>query len=422
MPKANILRIGSYFIMCRIILMATLGILSSTSPSAESKQLNVCFSCNMFYETSAKGKVEFSLNVPNENMPNLSCENQNLGTCEVNETLNISSIQYSKEIGFHEHLLSTATPSPIVYTQNDFNCNFGKIRYLKCNCIDFDFSQDMTITHTQLGKADVKIGGFHKIPKFETTDLTVIPNSEITRINEKHFKMSVSDLCQIYNLTMKVKSQPECTNWKIKSKLATFPITNGNANIFSCQYNQTIATLTTSVENNPLVYFNLEFENESFNKSVAKELTLLTNLLKKKSEENITGSAQICAHGCNKCKIVKNFTCYSTIPKSLKVEERSSNIILILCVVAGIIFFGMCGIVLWFRHAKRTKSKNSDAKKIRSRVIQKTFSRISFQTIKNNTEEDPTYEVIKDFNHYDEPDINVTDVFFEEGTRSNQIN
>ena len=403
MPKANILRIGSYFSMCRMILMAALGILSSTSPSTESKQLNVCFSCNMFYETGAKGKVEFSLN---ENMPNLSCENQNLGTCQVNETLNTSGVQYSKEIGFHEHLLSTATPSPIVYTQNDFNCNFGKIRYLKCNCIDFDFSQDMTITHTQLGKADVKIGGFHKIPKFESTDLTVIPNSEITRINEKHFKMSVSDLCQIYNLTMKVKSQPECTNWKIKSKLVTFPITNGNANIFSCQYNQTIATLTTSVENDPLVYFNLEFENESFNKSVAKELTLLTNLLKGKSEENITGSAQICAHGCNKCKIVKNFTCYSTIPKSLKVEERSSNIILILCVVAGIIFFGMCGIILWFRHAKRTKSKNSDAEKIRPRVAQEALLRIE-----NNIEEDPTYEVIKDFNHYDKPDITFTDVF-----------
>ena len=408
MPKANILHIGSYFSMCRIILIGTaLGILSFTSPSAKSKQLNVCFSCNMSYKTSAKGKVEFSLNVPNENMPNLPCENQNLGTCKVDETLNISSVKYSTEIGFHEHVLSTATPSPIVYTQNGFNCNFGKIRYLKCNCIHFDFSQNMTITHTQLGKADVNIGGFHEIPKFEGTDLTVIPNSEITKINEKHFKMSVSDLCQIYNLTIKVKSQPECTNWKIKSKLVTFPITNGNANIFSCQYNQTIATLTTSVENDPLVYFNLDFENESFKTSVAKELTLLTNLLKIKSEENITGSAQICAHGCNKCKIVKNFTCYSTIPKSLKVEERSSNIILILCVVAGIIFFGMCGIILWFRHAKRTKSKNSDAEKIRPRVIQETLSRIE-----NNIEEDPTYEVIKDFNHYDKPDINFTDAFF----------
>ena len=170
MPKANILHIGSYFSMCRTILMTALGVLSSTSPSAKSKQLNVCFSCNMSYETSVKGKVEFSLNASNENIPNLLCENQNLGTCKVNnETLNISSVQYSKEIGFHEHLLSTATPSPIVYTQNGFNCDFGKIRYLKCNCIDFDFSQDMTITHTQLGKVDVKIGGFHEIPKFEGT-------------------------------------------------------------------------------------------------------------------------------------------------------------------------------------------------------------------------------------------------------------
>ena len=389
MPKANILHIGSYFSMCRIILITTLGILSSTSPLAKSKQLNVCFSCNFSYETDAKGKVEFSLNVPNENMPNWSCENQKPRTCKVNETLNISSDQFFKEINFHEHLLSTMTPSPIVYKQNGFNCNFGKMRYLKCNCIHFDFSQNMTITHTQLGKADVKIGGFHEVPEFEDTNLTVIPNSEITKINDKHFKMSVSDLCQIYNLTIKVKSQPECTNWKIKSKLVKFPITNGNANISSCQYNQTITTLETSGEHNSLVYFNLYFENESFKKNVTRELTLPTKFVKRKSEENITGSAQICAHGCNKCKIVKNFTCYSTIPKSLKVEERSSNIILILCVVAGIIFFGMVGIILWFRHAKRTKKKNSDAGKIRSRLIQESFSKISIQTIKNNIEEDP---------------------------------
>ena len=399
MPKANILHIGSYFSMCRIILITTLGILSSTSPLAKSKQLNVCFSCTLSYETSAKGKVEFSLNESNENISNLSCENQNLQTCKVNnETLNISSVQYSKEIGFHEHLLSTATPSPIVYAQNGFNCDFGKIRFLKCNCINFDFSQSMTITHTQLGKADVKIGGFHEIPKFQGTDLTVIPNSQITKINAEHYKISVSDLCQIYNLTIKVKSQPECTNWEIKSKLVTFPITNGNANISSCQYNQTITTLTTSGENDPLVYFNLRFENESFKINFTREITLRTKLQKRKSEENITGSAQICEHVCNKCKVVKNFTCYSTIPKSLKVEERSSNIILILCIVAGIIFFGivLCGFVLWFRHAKRNKSKTSDAEKILPRLI---------------IEEDPTYEVIKDFNHYDKPDINYTDVF-----------
>ena len=72
----------------------------------------------------------------------------------------------------------------------------------------------------------------------------------------------------------------------------------------------------------------------------------------------------------------------------------------------------MCGIVLWFRHAKKTKNKNSNTEKIRPRVIPETYSRISIQITENNTaDNDPTYEVIKDFNHYDEPDINFTDDF-----------
>ena len=394
--------------------MTVLGILSSTSSSAKSKQPNVCFSCNIYYETSTKGKVEFSLNVSNGNMPNWSCENENTKICEVYGTLNISSFKYSKKIYFHDQFLSTKTPRPIVYRQNHFRCNLGQIRHLKCNCTDFDFSQTVIITHTQLGKAGIKVSGFYKIPKFEDTDVRVIPNkySEITKINGKHFKMSISDLCHIYNLTIKVKSRPRCTNWKMQSKPVRFPIISGNADISSCEYNQTITTLTTSAGNDSLVYFNLSFENESFEKNITRELTLPTKWLKRKSEKNITGSVQICAHGCNRCGIVKNFTCYSTIPKSLKVEEISNNIILILCVVAGIIFFGMCGVLLWFRHAKRTKSKNFETKEIRPRVIPETYSRISIQITENNTaDNDPTYEVIRDFHHYDEPDINCTDDF-----------
>ena len=358
--------------------------------------------------------MEFSLNVSNGSMHNSSCENENSKICEVYGTFNISSVQYSKKIYFHDQFLSTKTPSPIVYTQNNFRCNLGQIRHLKCNCTNFDFGQTVIITDTQLGKADFKISGFYKIPKFEDTDVRVIPNkySEITKINGKHFKMSVSDLCQIYNLTIKVKSRPRCTNWIIQSKPVRFPISRGSANISSCEYNQTITTLATSAENDSLVYFNLSFENESFKKNITRELTLPTTWLKRKSGKNITGSVQICAHGCNRCGILKNFTCYSTIPKSLNAEEISNNIILILCVVAGIIFLGMCGIVLWFRHAKKTKNKNSNTEKIRPRVIPETYSRISIQITENNTaDNDPTYEVIKDFNHYDEPDINFTDDF-----------
>ena len=415
MPKINILQNGSYFSVYQIILMTILGILLSTSSSAKSRQRNVCFSCNIYYETSSKGKAEFSLNVSKENMSNWSCQNQNTKTCEVYETLNISSVQYSENISFHEQFLATKTPRPIVCNQNHFSCNLGQLRDLKCNCISFDFNQTVVVTYTQLGKADVTISGFYEIPKLKDTNVIVIPNkySEIKKVNTKHFEISVSDLCKIYNLTIKVESQPKCTNWKIQPKPVRFPISSGNVNISSCQYNQTITTLTTSADNESLVYFNLSFENESFIKNVTRELTLPTKWLKRKSEKNVTGSIQICAHGCNRCEIVKNFTCYSTISKSLKIEEISSNITLILCVVAGLIFFGMRWIVLWFKLAKGTKNRNSDTDEIRPRVILESLPGISVQTIENNTEgNDPTYEVIKDFHHYDKPDINFTDVFF----------
>ena len=393
--------------------MTALGILSSTSSSAKSKQPNVCFLCNIYYETSTRGKMEFSLNVSNENMHNWSCENQNTKICEIYGKLNMSSFQYSKKNFFHDQFLSTKTPSSIVYTQNDFSCNLGQIRHLKCNCIDFDFSQMVIMTHTQLGKADVKISGFHQVPKFEDTDVRVIPNkySEIRKINGKHFKMSVSDLCQIYNLTIKVKSRPRCTNWIIQSKPVRFPISSGSADISSCEYNQTITTLTTSAENDSLVYFNLSFQNESFKKNITRELTLLTKWLKRKSEKNITASIQICAHGCNRCGIVKNFSCYSTIAKSLNVEEIYSNIMLILCVVAGIIFFGMFGIVFWFRHAKRTKNKTSVTEELFQLYSRNTFEDINPNNLNNTVDKDPTCEVIKDFHHYHKTGIISTDVF-----------
>ena len=394
--------------------MTVSGILSSTSSSAKSKQRNVCFSCDIYYETSTTVKVEFSLNMSNENMPNWSCENQNTEVCDVNETLNISTVPYSEIINFHDHFQSTKTPRSIIYKLNHFNCNLGKIRNLKCNCTDFDFNQKVIVTHTQLGKADIKIRGFHEIPEFKDTDVRVIPNkySDIKKINGKLFKMSVSDLCQIYILTTKVESLPKCTNWKLPPKTVRFPINSGSVNISSCQYNQSTAKLITSAVNDSLVYLNFSLENESFKKNVTRELTLPTKWFKRKPKKNITVSVQICAHGCNRCEIKKNFTCYSTIPIPLKVEEISSNIILILCVVAGITFLGMCGIVLWFIQTKRTKNKNYDTEEIRPRVIPEALSRMSIQTIENNTiDNNPIYEVIEDFHRYDKPDVNFTDVF-----------
>ena len=119
-------------------------------------------------------------------------------------------------------------------------------------------------------------------------------------------------------------------------------------------------------------------------------------------EKNVTGSFQICTHGCNRCGIVKSFTCYFTIPKSLKNEKKlSSNITLISCVFRGLIFSGVFGIILWFVFTKRTNIYNSDKEKIQPRVASKSLMQVSVQTVENSNEDrDPIYEDLQEFHRY----------------------
>lgn len=120
-------------------------------------------------------------------------------------------------------------------------------------------------------------------------------------------------------------------------------------------------------------------------------------------EKNVTESFQIFTHVCNRCGIVKSFTCYFAIPKSLKNEKkkRSSNITLISCVFRGLIFFGVFAIILWFMFTKRTNNYNSDKEKIQPRVASKSLMQVSVQTVENSNEDrDPIYEDLQEFHRY----------------------
>ena len=290
--------------------------------------------------------------------------------------------------------------------------DIGRIRYLRCICKKYDFSQEPGINFSKLGKADVNIEGFYKVPQLKETYLIASPNNtlHVTKNSRTQYQVSASDLCQTYNLTLTVESLPTCTNWKIKSNV-TFPLEINDTNILSCHYNYTTTMISISAENDSRVYYILKFEYEQFKRNVTKELTVPTKLMKIEFKTNITAFIKLCAYGCDKCGKEKEFICYSTIQNTFKNGKTSiRDAVAILCKLGGLIFLTIFGIILRFKYRKTSKSCNSDKDEIRPRHTPESFSRILIEKDEDYAgENDPTYEKINECHHYDKPDISFKD-------------
>ena len=82
------------------------------------------------------------------------------------------------------------------------------------------------------------------------------------------------------------------------------------------------------------------------------------------------------------------------------------NVILIPCVLGGLVLFVIFGMILWLRHSKRSESCNSDEDEIQPRHRTESFSRVLIRKDENYAKEnDPIYETISEFHHYDKPNI-----------------
>ena len=258
------------------------------------------------------------------------------------------------------------------------------------------------------GKAHVTIGNFGKVPSVSRTYLTATPKNTLSvqQINANDFLISTSDLCQTYTLALTVVSHPTCTNWEIKTNL-TFPLRILDANSIFCQYNSTNITIRTSACDDSGVYYTVIIESENVTTEFIQELTFPNKWIKLQSKTRIIALIRSCVRGCKKCGEEKEFICYSTIPKLLKNEKTSiMNIIVIPCVLGSLILFIIFGMILWLRHSKRSGNCNSDKDKVQPRHGAKSFTRMLMLKDENYAEEnDPIYEKISEFHHYDKLDI-----------------
>ena len=238
--------------------------------------------------------------------------------------------------------------------------DIGKIRYLQCGCKYFDFGQKLKATFSYSRRADIQIEPFYDIPKLIDTKLKIAPNNALTikKNNDKNFEISGLKICQKYDITVKLKTWPSCTNWKIKSILPDIPFEGLAINDVSCKYSHTHATLNISADSDSQFYYNVSFLNETFTKNVTKKLILLKKWVKNQAQKNLTAFVKLCAHGCRKCGIKRVFICYLEIPTK-KGKEESFNIMSpYLWLLLGIILFGIFIALLWVKYMEKAKRSN----------------------------------------------------------------
>ena len=170
-----------------------------------------------FYKDFESGNT---LNISNLTFMLVSC-NSGMKTCKqvvgcrFYKRSNCSyRVNCTKQFDVGKETTPTSTSSYHLAPGDAFNISIGRIHNLKCICKESDFGQTLATRFPGLKKADVKIDGFHEVPKLKKTVLKVIPanTSDVKTNNKEHFTVSPSDLRQTYHLAVTVESSPTCTN------------------------------------------------------------------------------------------------------------------------------------------------------------------------------------------------------------------
>lgn len=242
---------------------------------------------------------EFRLDKCEPNFQNHFCdiwqrENTDTKLCKLLRDSN--QVYCVKQINLHAEVRSTKPYHYRFYVSNSFKPivrkEIGRIRYLKCGCNNSDFEQKLKTTFPYATKAGIRIGPFYNIPKLIDAKLDVAPNNvlNIKKYNDQHFEISGLNICPTYNITVKLKTWPTCTNWKIKPSLLDIPMEGLTVKDIFCKFNQTHATLNTSADSSSQFYYNLTFTNKIFTKNVTKKITLPSSWIKNKPKNNLTAS------------------------------------------------------------------------------------------------------------------------------------
>ena len=281
-----------------------------------------------------------------------------------------SQIYCIKEINLYTEVRSTKPYLYRFYGKHDsketLSKKMGKIRYLECECKDFDFGQNLQISvSSNMRKADIRIGPFYDIPKLTNTKLRIIPNDalSIKKYNDMHFEISDFKLCPLYNIVVTIKTWPTCTNWKIDSSSLQFSLKTLIVSDILCKYNQTHTILSKTEDNNySQFYYNLSFIDEIFTKNITRQITLPSKWVKNDLQKNLTVFVKMCIRGCNKCGRSKPFMCYSEIPTQNRKEEVVSKIISpFLWFLLGIVPLVIFAVLFWVNFIRKNSGKTGIA-------------------------------------------------------------
>ena len=398
-------------------LMTVLTVLSSNSSTAIVKLSE----CEIEYRSARTAITTFYLDFeskPNLIVPNLTFKlwpcKEAMEYCKMQTRCNFyqrnnssNGVKCAQKIDLLTEITSFTPFSYYIIGGSNFKVNIGKIRDLKCICREFDLHQILTIRLPTFGKALLTINGFYyNIPQVKNTYLTATPPLSVEKISKFAFQIATQNMCQTYSLAVTVVSIPTCTNWEIKTNL-TFPLRSLDTSSILCQYNTTDITIRSSACGDSGVYCTVIIEGENITTEFIQESTLPNKWTKLQSKTSVIAFIKSCLHGCKKCGKEKEFICYSTIPKLLKKGKTSiMKIIVIPCVLGGLILFIIFGMILWLRHSKRSESCYSDKDEIHPRHTAESFARMLMRKDEKYAEDnDPIYEKISDFHHYDKPDI-----------------
>lgn len=373
-----------------IILLTKLAFLSTISCSklpVSAGEVNM--TCKTEYRTTKMADIKLWFQFDSDISANMSVWEFRLEKCEPNAHNNFCQVWEEKDMNIKlcnmivgsfqvfcikqinlYNEVTTTKPSHYRFyashsSQGIVSKEIGKIRYLQCECKYFDFGQKLKTTFSYSRRADIRIEPFYDIPKLIDTKLKIAPNNALTieKNNDKHFEISGLEICQKYDITVKLKTWPSCTNWKIKSVLSDIPFEGLAINDVSCKYSHTHATLNISADSDSQFYYNVSFMNETFMKNVTRKIILPRKRVKKESQKNLTAFVKLCAHGCRKCGIKRVFICYSEILTKKRKEESFNIMSPYIWILLGIIFFGIFIALLWVKYM--VKAKRSNIKGIR---------------------------------------------------------
>ena len=309
-----------------------------------------------------------------------------------------------------------------------FKKRLYQLTELQCECKEFYFDPNLYIsTFPLIGEAKVSIKPFLE-PKSDIIDfdMTIIPNDTLNIIKDGdkfQYQLSKLDSCEKYwldiSLTLKGTTfKRKCKNdWKMNPGIINLQIPKLDINEVSCYYNLTYMNLTSTSAINSKFYYNLTIGDESFYENFTSNESFSFKLSEKILSENLTSFVSLCVPECKKCGTTQPIMCYSKMESlgnlpndsNEKSDFISMEVILsiIVVIVFAIVISGVLISIRWCSRERQRMVPSSEVIAPRDNNPNSNFPSDGLaesETVKSINNE-PLYEEIKEYHHYDKPEL-----------------